>query len=421
MNTAAVILAAGQGVRMKSDRPKVLHEVCGKSLLAHVLDAVRSLKPDPLVVVVGHGADEVKAEFKGEKITWVEQKERRGTGHALAQAEAALKGFTGRLYVLCGDAPLVRPETLVGLGKAADGRIATVLTCEVEDATGYGRIVRSGKGDVTRIVEHKDASEEERAIREINSGGYAFEAPAVFDAVRQLKPANAQGEYYLTDVLPIMMKKGRVGAFVADDPSEVLGVNSRRDLALATSKMRDRILRFHMDAGVTIVAPDLTYIEGGVEIGADTVIEPFTVIRSGVKIGSHCEVGPFCQLRAGAVLEDHAEVGNFVEMKKSRLGSHSKAKHLSYLGDATIGARVNIGAGTITANYDGLRKNRTTIRDRAFVGSGTVLVAPVDVGEESIVGAGAVVTRGTRIGPREVFVGVPAKKLKDRAAPEGRT
>ncbi|MEK7466430.1 MAG: NTP transferase domain-containing protein [Planctomycetota bacterium] len=410
MNIAAVILAAGQGVRMKSDRAKVLHEVCGKTLLAHVLDAVRTLKPDPLIVVVGQGAEEVKAEFKGEKVTWVEQKERRGTGHALAQAEAALNGFTGRLFVLCGDAPLVRAETLEALGRAANGRVATVLTCEVEDASGYGRIIRGSKGDVTRIVEHRDATEEEREIREINSGGYAFDAPAVFDAVRQLKPANAQGEYYLTDVLPVMMKKGRLGACVAEDPAEVLGVNSRRDLALATSKMRDRILRQHMDAGVTIVAPDLTFIECGVEIGADTVIEPFTVIRSGVKIGSHCEVGPFCQLRAGAVLEDHAEVGNFVEMKKSRLGSHSKAKHLSYLGDATIGARVNIGAGTITANYDGVNKHPTVIEDGASTGSHTVLVAPSTMKKGSKTGAGAVVTRKT-MAEGETWVGVPARPL----------
>lgn len=416
MKTAAVVLAAGQGVRMKSHRAKVLHEVCGRSLLAHVLEAVRTLDPDPLVVVVGHGADEVRAEFKGEKVTWVEQKERRGTGHALAQAEAALRGFAGRLFVLCGDAPLVTPETLAGLGRAADGRLATVLTCEVEDATGYGRIVRSAKGDVTRIVEHRDATAEERGIREINSGGYAFEAPAVFDAVRQLKPVNAQGEYYLTDVLPILMKKGRVGAFVAPDPAEVLGVNSRRDLALATSKMRDRILRRHMDNGVTIVAPDLTYIECGVEIGPDTVVEPFTVIRSGVKIGSHCEVGPFCQLRPGAVLEDHAEIGNFVEMKKSRLGAHSKAKHLSYLGDATIGARVNIGAGTITANYDGVNKHPTVIEDGASTGSHTVLVAPTTMKKGSKTGAGAVVAKKV-MGEGETWVGVPARPLRPAPPP----
>ena len=418
MKTAAVILAAGQGVRMKSDRAKVLHEVCGKTLLAHVLDAARTLKPDLLVVVVGHGAEEVKAEFKGEKVTWVEQKQRLGTGHALAQTEAALKGFTGRLFVLCGDAPLVRPETLEALGRAADGRLATVLTCEVEDASGYGRIIRGSKGDVTRIVEHRDATEEEREIQEINSGGYAFEAPAVFDAVRQLKPSNAQGEYYLTDVLPILAKKGRIGACVAEDPAEVLGVNSRRDLALATSKMRDRILRQHMDAGVTIVAPDLTFIECGVEIGADTTIEPFTVIRSGVKIGAHCEVGPFCQLRAGAVLEDHAEVGNFVEMKKSRLGAHSKAKHLSYLGDATIGARVNIGAGTITANYDGVNKHPTVIEDGASTGSHTVLVAPSTMKKGSKTGAGAVVTKKT-LGEGEVWVGVPARPLRPERGPKG--
>lgn len=410
MKTAVVVLAAGQGVRMKSDLPKVLHDCCGRPLLGHVLEAAAVLRPDALVVVVGHGAAAVRAAFPDRGITWVEQTERRGTGHALAQAAPALRSFRGRLFVLCGDAPLVRGETLEALAAASAGRLATVLTCRVDDPSGYGRILRRPDGDLERIVEHRDATPEQRAIREVNSGGYCFEAPAVFDAVRQLKPDNAQGEYYLTDVLPLLMASGRVGAFTAPDPSEVLGVNSRRDLAVAGAHMRARILERHMAAGVTFTAPDLTWVECGVDIGADTVIEPFTVLRSGVRIGRHCEVGPFCQLRAGTVLEDHAEVGNFVEVKKSRLGSHSKAKHLSYLGDATIGARVNIGAGTITANYDGVNKHPTVIEDGASTGSHTVLVAPSTLKRGAKTGAGAVVTRRT-VPAGETWVGVPAKAL----------
>jgi bifunctional UDP-N-acetylglucosamine pyrophosphorylase/glucosamine-1-phosphate N-acetyltransferase len=413
MKTAVVILAAGQGVRMKSARPKVMHAICGKPILGHVIDAARTLNPDPLVVVVGNGSDEVRRAFASGNIVWVEQPDRRGTGHALGQAEEALKGFSGRLVVLCGDAPLVTPETLSALMKSAEGRLGTVLTCEVPEPAGYGRVVRDHRGDVTRIVEHRDATPEELRIQEINSGGYAFEAPAVFDAVRQLKPVNAQGEYYLTDVLPILMKKGRVGACTAGDPDEVLGINSRRDLAFAAGRMRDRILRFHTDNGVTIVAPDLTYIESGVEIGQDTVVEPFTVLRSGVRIGKGCEVGPFCQLRAGAVLEDGAEVGNFVEMKKARLGARSKAKHLSYLGDATIGAKVNIGAGTITANYDGVNKHPTVIGDGASTGSHTVLVAPSTLGKGAKTGAGAVVVRAD-VPDGETWVGVPARPIEAR-------
>ena len=413
MSTAVVVLAAGEGVRMKSSTPKVLHPVCGRTILWHVLEAARSLEPDPLVVVVGAGGEGVRKAFADRKIAWVEQKERRGTGHALLQAEPALAGFAGKLVVLCGDAPLVTPATLGKLMRAAQGRVGTVLTCEVEDPSGYGRVLRDTRGDVTRIVEHRDATEEERRIREINSGGYAFDAPLVFDAVRQIKPDNAQGEHYLTDVLPILMRRGRVGAYAAEDCSEVLGVNSRRDLALATSRMRDRILRSHMDNGVTIVAPDLTFIEVDVEIGADTVVEPFTVIRAGCRIGSRCEVGPFAQLRNGAVLEDRAEVGNFVELKKTRLGTHSKAKHLSYLGDSTIGAGVNIGAGTITANYDGVSKHPTIIEDGASTGSHTVLVAPSIMKKGSKTGAGAVVVR-TTIPEGQVFVGVPARSIADR-------
>jgi bifunctional UDP-N-acetylglucosamine pyrophosphorylase/glucosamine-1-phosphate N-acetyltransferase len=410
MRTAAVILAAGQGVRMKSGRPKVLHEVCGRSLLAHVIAAARGTGADPVIVVIGHGAEEVREAFAGEGIHWVEQRERRGTGHALGQAEEALRGFSGRLLVLCGDAPLVTARTLEGLVAGAEGRLATVLTCEVDDPAGYGRVVRDERGDLARIVEHRDATEAERRIREINSGGYVFRAPEVFDAVRRLAPANAQGEYYLTDVLPILKKKGRVGAHRAADAAEVLGVNSRADLALATRKMRERLLRHHMENGVTIVAPELTYIECDVEIGADTVVEPFTVIRAGARIGAGCEVGPFCQLRAGTVLEDGAEVGNFVELKKTRLGAGSKAKHLSYLGDATIGAKANIGAGTITANYDGKNKWPTAIEDGASTGSHTVLVAPSTLKRGSKTGAGAVVVK-TTVPAGETWVGVPARRL----------
>jgi bifunctional UDP-N-acetylglucosamine pyrophosphorylase/glucosamine-1-phosphate N-acetyltransferase len=416
----AIVLAAGQGKRMRSPLPKVLHQALGVPILRFPLDALDAAGVARRIVVTGVGREEVERAFAGRAgVEFVVQPEQRGTADAVLHAKGRLEGFGGTVLVLAGDAPLLRPETIRGLigthlAREAD---ATVLTAVAEDPTGYGRVLRAEEDGLVRaIVEERDATPSERAVREINSGAYAFRAGALFSALAEVRPANAQGEYYLTDVIGILVGRGgRVAARVAADPSEAWGVNRRSDLARAAAVLEDRVLERHMDAGVTIVAPHLTWIEVDVEIGAETVIEPFTTIRRGARIGAGCHVGPFAHLAGGTVLEDGAEVGNYVEVKRTRLGKKAKAKHLAYLGDGDIGPGANIGAGTIFANYDGKAKHPTVVGERAFVGSGSVLVAPVEVGPRATTGAGAVVTRGKKIGEGETWVGVPARPLEPRA------
>jgi bifunctional UDP-N-acetylglucosamine pyrophosphorylase/glucosamine-1-phosphate N-acetyltransferase len=411
----AVILAAGKGTRMKSDRAKVLHKILGKPILDYVLRSLRDAGVTQSVLVVGHQAEEVKKAVPG--ALYAEQKEQKGTGHAVQQAEAALAGFAGDVFVVAGDAPLIQGRTLVRMldEHRLNKRSATFLSACLEDPSGYGRVVREkATSKFLRLVEDLDATPEEKNIAEVNSGAYVFKAPDLFEALREVKPDNKKGELYLTDALKVLLSKGKtVDAVRSQQPAEIYGINSRRDLVAATNFLRWKVLEQHMDAGVTIVDPSTTFIEEDVEIGPDTVIEPFTVIRRDVKIGRGCEVGPFTQLRPGTVLEDGAEVGNFVEVKKSRIGRHSKAKHLSYLGDATLGANVNIGAGTITANYDGKNKHATVIEDGAQTGSNTVLVAPVKLGKGAKTGAGAVVVRG-EVPPGAVVAGVPAKAIRPK-------
>jgi bifunctional UDP-N-acetylglucosamine pyrophosphorylase / glucosamine-1-phosphate N-acetyltransferase len=411
-NVKAVVLAAGKGVRMKSERPKVLHEVLGRPVLDFVLRHLRQAGVEDIIVVVGHQAEKVKAAAPG--CRFVEQKEQRGTGHALNSAEPELSGFKGDLFVVAGDAPLVGPDTFQRMleDHRAQKRDATFLSACLDDPAGYGRVVRDKEsGKFLRFAEEVDATPQEKNIPECNSGEYVFRSPAIFEALREVKPDNKKNELYLTDALGVLVAKGRpVDAVRSLNPNEIFGVNSRRDLVAATNFLRWKILEHHMDNGVSVVDPSTTFIEEDVTIGQDTVIQPFTVIRRGVVIGKNCEVGPFAQLRAGTVLEDHAEIGNFVEVKKSRIGRHSKAKHLSYLGDATLGANVNIGAGTITANYDGKNKNPTIVEDGAQTGSNTVLVAPVKLGKGAKTGAGAVVVRG-EVAPGAVVVGVPARPV----------
>ncbi len=417
-NVKAVVLAAGKGVRMKSERAKVLHEVLGRPVLDYVLRNLREAGVEDIVVIVGHQADQVRKAAAG--CRFIEQGEQKGTGHALAQAEAALQGFAGDLFVLAGDAPLVGPKTLLRLLEEhrLNHRDATFLSACLDDPSGYGRVVRDrAGGKFLRFAEEVDATPEEKNIPESNSGEYVFRAPAVFEALRKVKPDNKKGELYLTDALAVLVAGGRtVDACRSLNPNEIYGINSRRDLVAATNFLRWRVLERHMDLGVTIVDPSTTFIEEDVTIGADTVIQPFTVIRRGVTIGSRCEVGPFAQLRAGTVLEDEAEIGNFVEVKKTRVGMHSKAKHLSYLGDAVLGAHVNIGAGTITANYDGVGKHQTIVEDGVHTGSNTVLVAPVRVGKGATTGAGAVVLRG-EVPAGATVVGVPARPLARKKPP----
>lgn len=425
----AVILAAGQGTRMKSTLPKVLHQLSGRPLADYPLQLARKLGAASPVLVVGHQADLVRAALAGQDATFVDQTEQLGTGHALLCAEAACQGFTGTLLLLCGDVPLLRRETLQRLIDVHHQHQATVsvLTARVDNPHGYGRIVRNGD-QLERIVEEKDATPAEKAICEINSGIYAFAAPAVFAALHGVGRDNAQGEYYLTDVVALAREAGQtVCAVPAEDADEIMGINDRAQLAAAGKLLRRRINRQHLLAGVTLVDPAQTYIDSGVSIGADTLIYPGVHLRGTTHIGSGCiiepgavltdarladrvhvkagtviaeaEIGPDCalgpmaHLRPGTVLQGHNKLGNFVETKKAQLAEKAQASHLTYIGDAEVGRNVNIGCGTITCNYDGVNKHKTIIEDDVFVGSDTQFVAPVRIGRNSLIGAGSTITR----------------------------
>lgn len=422
---AVICLAAGLGKRTKVSTPKVLLPLCGRSLATWALAATAPLKPVRTVVVLHHQKDQVQKDVTAstagmfQRLDFVDQGSPKGTGHAVQVAMAALSDFVGDVLVVYGDCPLITTDTLRDLrdlrANTAGGPPCSLLTAYPEETKGLGRILRDEQGRFLGIREERDCSPGERALDEINAGFYCFDSQALRPALAALRNDNAQGEYYLTDAVASFAQRGlEVPTLEASDPTEILGVNSLYDLALARSVMQERILEEHLAQGVLIVDPGTTWIDHGVRIGADTKIQPCTIIGAGCVIGSRCEVGPFAHLRAGTVLEDGAEVGNFVEAKKTRMGARSKAKHLTYLGDATIGSDANIGAGTITANYDGVHKHETHIGARCFVGSGSVIVAPSRLGDASMTGAGAIVKRGSEIGAGEVWVGVPARKLKMR-------
>jgi bifunctional UDP-N-acetylglucosamine pyrophosphorylase/glucosamine-1-phosphate N-acetyltransferase len=426
---AAVILAAGRGTRMKSTLPKVLHAVAGLPMALYPARLAQALGCDPTVLVVGHEAAAVKSTLAGEGLQFALQEEQLGTGHALLCARGQLADFTGTLLLLCGDVPLLRAETLERLlaFHQAQAAAVTVLTAEMADPHGYGRIVRDGE-EVLRIVEEKDASLKEKAIREINTGIYAFEAPFVFEALGNVGRDNAQGEYYLTDVLALARAAGRkVCALVAGDAEETMGINDRVQLARAGFLMRHRINTELMRAGVTLVDPAAAYIEASVRIGEDTVVHPGVHLRGATVIGRDCliepgamltdsvladrvhikagsvvegseigvgsAIGPMAHLRPGTVLAGENKIGNFVETKKARLGRKSQASHLTYIGDAEVGERVNFGCGTITCNYDGVNKFQTTIGDDVFIGSDVQFIAPVTVGSGSLIAAGSTITQ----------------------------
>ncbi|MFO1077553.1 MAG: NTP transferase domain-containing protein [Planctomycetota bacterium] len=417
---AVICLAAGLGKRTKVSTPKVLLPLCGRTLAATAIAAVTPLRPTHVVVVVHHQKELVEKSLRaalGEAtpgLSFVDQGEPRGTGHAVQVAMRALAGFDGDVLVIYGDCPLITTETLQQLRDLRGSAPCSVLTGYPVDPSGYGRILRDAEGRFAGIREDRDCSAEEKEIDEINAGFYCFDGKALVGALVGLTPQNAQGELYLTDAVVALARQAEVPTLEVEDGAEIQGVNSLHDLAVARSVMQDRILVQHLANGVLITDPATTWIDAGVEIGADTRILPCTVIGAGCRIGRHCEVGPFAHLRAGTVLEDGAEIGNFVEAKKTRLGAGSKAKHLTYLGDAVIGPKSNIGAGTITANYDGVHKHETRIGERCFVGSGSVLVAPATLGDRAMTGAGAIVARGTAIPADEIWVGVPAKRLKRR-------
>jgi bifunctional UDP-N-acetylglucosamine pyrophosphorylase / glucosamine-1-phosphate N-acetyltransferase len=426
-----VILAAGLGTRMKSAKAKVLHRAGGQTLIEHVVDtALQLTHPERVWVVVGHQADEVRQTLGTRGVGFIEQREQKGTGHALMAGRESLESAGGLLMVLYGDCPLISASTLGRLVSAQreSGAAGVVITTVLDDPYGYGRVLQDDSGGVLAIVEQKAATPEQLLIREINSGIYCFQAADLWSHIDQIRPDNPAKEYYLTDLVEILDRGGRrVRAMRISDPAEVLGINNRIELAQVDAIFRTRKVEELMLAGVTIEKPETVSIDGGVRIGADTIIEPFARISGSTTIGEQCKIGacsiledavlgdhvlvgpftwiaasrledgaqagPYARLRMGAHVEPGAHIGNFVELKKTRLGAGSKAMHLAYLGDSDIGQRVNIGAGTITCNYDGLKKHSTRIGDGAFIGSNSTLVAPVQIGSGAYLGAGSVITK----------------------------
>lgn len=400
---------------MKSDTPKVLHDILGKPIIGYVLDSVRGAGVIDAIVVAGYGSSLLENSVEGVKV--VVQKELLGSGDAVKTARRALKNYSGDILVVCGDTPLIRPETIKGLiaKHRSSGAAATILTAKLADPTGYGRIARDDDGRILAIVEQEKTSLYEEVINEINVGTYCFKSDDLFGALESVKPDNKKKEIFLTDVIAILKKAGKpVEAFLTEDPDEAIGVNTRMDLARSTVILKNRTARELMAEGVTIEDPASTVIYPGVKIGRDTIVHSNTVIESNVEIGAKCSIGPFARLRPKVYIGDDVEVGNFVELNRSKIGSGTKVKHHTYLGDAIVGKNVNIGAGTITANYDGKSKSRTTIEDGAFIGVGAILIAPVKIGSKAVVGAGCVVPKNHDVPKLAVVVGVPAKILKKK-------
>jgi bifunctional UDP-N-acetylglucosamine pyrophosphorylase/glucosamine-1-phosphate N-acetyltransferase len=427
-NRNAIILAAGKGTRMKSSLYKVLHPVCGKPMVEHVIENVSAIKASKIVTIIGHGAEEVK-EVVGSKTEYALQAEQLGTAHAVMQAKDIVGNEEGTTLVICGDTPLITAETLEALLNVHDAQKAkaTILTARTDNPAGYGRVIRNDDGLVEKIVEHKDASPEELLVQEINTGTYCFDNKLLFECLENVSNENAQGEYYLPDVIEILKQKGEVvSAFETPNFDETLGINDRIALSQAEKILKRRINEGHMRNGVTIIDPDNTYIHPDVVIGSDTYIYPGTMITGKTTIGGEChigpnteikdceiqnrtvirqsvahdsqigsdvQIGPFSHIRPQSAIHDEAKIGNFVELKKTTLGKGSKASHLSYLGDAEIGERVNVGCGSITVNYDGKNKFLTRIEDGAFIGCNSNLVAPVTVGKSAYVAAGSTITK----------------------------
>lgn len=427
MNRYAVVLAAGQGTRMKSKLYKVLHPVCGKPMVEHVVDQVLKTNPEQIVTIIGHGADLVKTQL-GNKCEFALQEEQLGTAHAVIQAGSFLKDKQGTTLVMAGDTPLITAETMAALLSyhEQEGAKATILTAKIDNPEGYGRVIRDENDLVNKIVEHKDASEMERQITEINTATYCFDNEALFYALSKVDNNNVQGEYYLPDVIEILQKEGHtVAAYETPNFDETLGVNDRVALSQAEKIMKQRINEQHMKNGVTIIDPDNTYIETDVRVGQDVILYPGTILKGKTEIGEDTEIGPqseivnsqignatiirqsivhdsqvgnkvnigpFAHIRPQTEVADEVKVGNFVELKKVKMGKGSKASHLSYLGDAEIGKDVNVGCGTITVNYDGVNKYLTKIEDGAFIGCNSNLIAPVKIGENAYIAAGSTIT-----------------------------
>lgn len=459
MEKYVVVLAAGKGTRMKSKLYKVLYKVCGKTMVEHVVDAARGVNPAKIVTVVGTGAGEVEKVLDG-KSDFAFQEKQLGTGDAVMTAKEELGDKDGATLVVTGDTPLFTTETFDELFKyhAEKGNAATVLTAEAPNPFGYGRIIRDDQGNVLRIVEQKDGKPEELKVKEINTGVFCFDNKKLFEALKHVDNNNAQGEYYLTDVLEILRNSGeRVGAYKMPDFSESLGVNDRIALAQATKTMQRRINEEHMRNGVSFIDPDTAYIDAGVKIGNDTVIEGNVVIKGNTEIGSDCyitngsrivdskignhvtitsstlqeaemddntDIGPNSHLRPKAVIRKGAHIGNFVEIKKAEIGENSKVGHLTYVGDATLGKDINVGCGTIFSNYDGVKKFHTNVGDHSFIGAGSTLIAPINVADHTFIAADSTITkdvdkydmaiaRGRQVNKPDYWHKLPLSKDKD--------
>ncbi len=423
----AIVLAAGEGKRMKSKKSKVVHEICGKPIIKWVHDSIKKSGIDESVFIVGHKAEQVK-ECLGNNVLYAVQENQLGTGHAVMQAKEYLKDKEGYVVVLCGDTPVISSKTIsntIEFHKNSKNA-ATVITAVLDNATGYGRIVRNKKGAVLKIVEHRDASEEERNIKEVNSGMYCFNIKDLLESLDELNNNNSQGEYYLTDTLEILISSGKkVGALKVEDNNEILGINNRVQLSEATEILRNKIIEKHLLEGVTILSPKDTYINSEVVIGMDTIIYPGAIIEGKTKIGENCiigpnsrivdsqisdfveinnsvvlksmvdektKIGPFAYLRPESQIGKEVKIGDFVEVKKSVIGDNTKVSHLTYIGDAEIGENVNLGCGVVLVNYDGKKKNKTIVGDNAFVGCNVNLISPVVVKSNSYIAAGSTIT-----------------------------
>lgn len=434
-DTYAVILAAGKGTRMKSKLYKVLHPVCGRPMVQYVVDAAKKLNPTKTILVVGQGAEQVQEQL-GPQISYVLQEEQLGTGHAVMVTKEELKERTGTTLILCGDTPLIRPETLEALvaSHKKSKSSVTILTTKMNSPQGYGRIMRNKQGQVLKIVEQKDATEEEQQIQEVNTGVYCFDNQKLVSILDKITNQNTQGEYYITDCIELLEQQGEeVSAFLTHDSEETLGVNDRIALAEAERLMKKRINHEHMSQGVTIIDPENTYIGPEVVIGQDTVINPGTFLSGSTQIGEDCvigpntelrhcvmgdrctvqyslateckvgndtSIGPYAYIRPGSEIGSHCKIGDFVEVKNSKIEDGAKVPHLSYVGDADIGAGVNMGCGSITVNYDGKTKHRTVVEEGSFIGSNVNLIAPVTIGKGSFVAAGSTINRSM---PAESF------------------
>lgn len=426
-NKYVIILAAGKGTRMKSKLYKVLHPVAGKPMVEHIIDQVEKTNPSEVVTIVGHGAEAIKSHL-GDRSNYALQAEQLGTGHAVMQAQELLEGKKGTTLVITGDTPLLTDETLTNLFDYHQGKnaSATILTAHAEDPTGYGRIIRDHVGIVEKIVEQKDASQQEALVQEINTGTFCFDNEALFSALAKIDTNNAQGEYYLTDIIEILKKEGKtVAAYQMADFDEAMGINDRVALAEANKIMHRRLNKMHMMNGVTFIDPEATYIDEGVVIGLDTLIEAGVVIKGKTVIGENCfiganseiidstieenvrvtqsvikqsivrkdaDVGPFAHLRPAADIGERVHIGNFVEVKNAMVDEDTKIGHLTYVGDAILGKDINVGCGVVFVNYDGKQKHRTVVGDHAFIGSSSNLVAPIKIGANTVIAAGSTIT-----------------------------